>query len=433
MAANSGTTISGTAGAAVTPAPSVIVRDQNGSPFAGATITFAVSSGGGSVSATSAVTDASGVASVNWTLGTTAGSNVLTATSGNLSVTFTATGAAGPAAVMVISSGNNQVGAAAGVLPISPAVSVQDANGNAKSGAAVIFTVGVGGGSITGGNAITNGQGIATVGSWTLGATAGPNTLVATTPGVLPVTFSATATFDKCSQRVTHVLGTTTQGLLESDDCQFIDGTFSDGTFIDFYSTTLSEANAYFFRQASTAFDSYVLLKLSDGTIVAENNDERVGNTDASIKAILPAGNYILGANSFVAGATGPYTLSSSIAPSNNGNCELVFVVKNITTSQAIEATDCPFPVNPPVFADGYFILLKPGQSVTVQMSSSVVDSFLQIVRNSDRVTVAQNDNRDATTKDAQLTFTATVLDYYAIFARTAVTGQTGAYILTIQ
>jgi hypothetical protein len=329
---------------------------------------------------------------------------------------------------MIVSAGNNQVAMAGTAVPVAPAVSVQDANGNPKAGAVVTFAVGSGGGSITGGTPTSNAAGLAAVGSWTLGPSAGTNTLVATTPGVAPVTFTAIATSAKCSANATHVIGTSTQGALETDDCQFF-----DGSFIDFYSSTITQANAYYFTQTSSAFNSYVLLGLADGTIVAENNDQVDGSPDARIKAILPAGNYILAANSVNPGATGAYTLSSSIAPSNNGNCELVFVVKNITTSQAIEATDCPIQVNPPVYADGYFILLKAGQSVTVQMSSSAVDSYIQIVRNGGGAVVAENDNRDATTKDAQVTFTATTTDYYAIFTRTAVPGQTGAYTLSIQ
>jgi hypothetical protein len=60
----------------------------------------------------------------------------------------------------------------------------------------VTFAVASGGGSITGGSTTTNASGIATVGSWTLGTTAGPNTLTATATGLSgsPVTFTATGT-----------------------------------------------------------------------------------------------------------------------------------------------------------------------------------------------------------------------------------------------
>jgi hypothetical protein len=132
LAANSSQTITGVAGAVVTPAPSVIVRDQNGSPMAGASVTFAVASGGGSVSGASVVTDASGVATVGgWTLGPVAGANVLNATSGTLgAVAFTATSTAGAAASLTRSAGDNQSVVAGTAVPIRPAVLVKDANGN---------------------------------------------------------------------------------------------------------------------------------------------------------------------------------------------------------------------------------------------------------------------------------------------------------------
>lgn len=76
-----------------------------------------------------------------------------------------------------------------------PAVRVVDATtGDAKSGIPVTFAVASGGGSITGASQTTDLNGVATVGSWTLGPTPGMNTLTASAPVQQgsPVTFSAT-------------------------------------------------------------------------------------------------------------------------------------------------------------------------------------------------------------------------------------------------
>jgi len=112
-----------------------------------------------------------------------------------------------------------------------------------------------------------------------------------------------------------------------------------------------------------------------------------------------------------------------------------VFVVKNVATTQNIEEADCLRSTSPapPIYADGYFIFLRAGQSITVTMASTAVDAFLELVRLDDGARVASNDNRDATTKDAQMTYTATTTTYFSIFARTAIGSQTGAYTLTIQ
>ena len=78
--------------------PAVKVADQYGNAVANVTVTFAVASGGGSITGGSATTGADGVATVgNWTLGPNQGANTLTATITGAGVTgnpatFTATG-----------------------------------------------------------------------------------------------------------------------------------------------------------------------------------------------------------------------------------------------------------------------------------------------------------------------------------------------------
>ena len=199
VVANGGNNQTAMAGRPVTTAPSVKVTDANGNPVSGFTVTFAVTGGGGSVTGGSAVTNANGIATVgSWVMGTATGPNTLAATAGSLQgspVTFTATAViAAPAAIAIV-AGDGQSAAAGGAVPTAPAVKVSDAFGNAVSGFVVTFTVASGGGSISGAAATTNSSGVATVGSWTLGPTAGPNTLTATGPGLTPssVTFSATA------------------------------------------------------------------------------------------------------------------------------------------------------------------------------------------------------------------------------------------------
>ncbi|HEX6575233.1 MAG TPA: invasin domain 3-containing protein [Gemmatimonadaceae bacterium] len=186
------------AGADVATAPSVRVTDVNGNIVAGASVTFTVTGGGGSVTNATVASNASGIATVgSWKLGTVAGTNTLTASSGSLPpVTFTATGTPGPAASIAINAGNNQNATSGTAVAVAPSVKVTDANGNAVAGATVTFAAATGGGSITGGTATSDANGIATVGSWTLGSAAGPNTLTATLNGVTgqSVTFNATGT-----------------------------------------------------------------------------------------------------------------------------------------------------------------------------------------------------------------------------------------------
>jgi len=76
-----------------------------------------------------------------------------------------------------------------------PSVIVTDGS-TPLSGISVTFVVESGSGSVTGGTVTTGSDGIATVGSWTLGTTAGTNTLTVTNISLTgsPVTFTATGT-----------------------------------------------------------------------------------------------------------------------------------------------------------------------------------------------------------------------------------------------
>ncbi|HEX2188613.1 MAG TPA: Ig-like domain-containing protein, partial [Longimicrobiaceae bacterium] len=193
MAVQAGDGLTATAGSAVATAPAVRITDASGNPVGGVGVTFAVASGGGSVTGPTATTDASGVAAVgSWTLGTTAGANTLTATAGALSTTFSATGTAGAAANIAKTAGDGLSAAVGTSIDTAPAVTVTDQYGNPIAGVSVTFAAS-GDGSVTGSPATTNASGVATVGSWTLATTAGANTLTATA-GALSTTFSATGT-----------------------------------------------------------------------------------------------------------------------------------------------------------------------------------------------------------------------------------------------
>ncbi len=136
IAINAGNNESATVGTAVSTAPSVIVKDQFGNPVASVSVTFEIATGGGSLTGGSATTNTSGIATVgSWTLGTIAGSNTLTATSGSLTgspVTFSATGTAGTAATIAINDGNNQSTTVGTAVSTAPSVIVKDQFGNSS-------------------------------------------------------------------------------------------------------------------------------------------------------------------------------------------------------------------------------------------------------------------------------------------------------------
>jgi hypothetical protein len=184
-------------GTAVAVPPSVKVVDDHGNGVGGIPVTWTIGSGGGTTSAPTTNTDENGIATAGtWTLGKTAGKNIMVASSPGIeqTVSFTATGMPGAAAAIVIETGDRQTTAAKTITPISPTVRVVDADDNPVSGVLVTFSVTAGGGTVVGSRPRTDFNGQAAVGSWTLGPAAGINTLTATAEGVPPRVFTATAT-----------------------------------------------------------------------------------------------------------------------------------------------------------------------------------------------------------------------------------------------
>lgn len=173
------------------------VTDGSGNGVPGTVVTFLVKSGGGSLSATSAKTDNSGIATTTLTLGTVSGTNTVTAASGNLAgspVVYTLTGLPGPAATLLLAGGSPQNGTAGQPLPAPLTVKAVDAYGNAVSGVAVTFTVTSGGGQLTARNVTTDAAGLASS-SLTLGPGDGTQTATAAAQGLSgsPINFTAAA------------------------------------------------------------------------------------------------------------------------------------------------------------------------------------------------------------------------------------------------
>ncbi len=180
MTKDAGDAQTAAAGAAVAVPPSVLVKDAAGNPVAGVPVTFAVASGAGTVTAPSTTTTASGVATVgSWTLGNVAGTNTLTATSGSLNVTFTATGIAGAFAKLAYVVATPATAASGAALSPQPQLQLQDALGNsvATAGVTITATLASGTGSLAGASATTVPGGIATFAGLSISGASGNYTL----------------------------------------------------------------------------------------------------------------------------------------------------------------------------------------------------------------------------------------------------------------
>jgi hypothetical protein len=159
--------------------------DADGKTLSGRTVTWSTSNAG-----VLKIDASTGVATA-----VAPGSAVVTVSCSKMSATASVTVTPGAPAKIRMGEGDQQSAPAGTKLPISPSVVVTDFDDFAVAGAHVTFTVASGGGSITGGDAVTDANGVARVASWTLGTSSVNNSLAATLNGAdgNPVVFSATA------------------------------------------------------------------------------------------------------------------------------------------------------------------------------------------------------------------------------------------------
>ena len=168
----------------------VKVTDASGNPVEGVGVSFAPSAASGSVSVAQATTDANGMASVTWTLGTLAGTDSMSVTAGALTpIALVATAMPDVPTALAIVAGNNQNAPIDSTLSVTLEVKATDQYGNVVPNAAVQWSDDAGG-SLSAPISVTDANGIAQV-QYTLGPNPGPEDVVATLMvGATPVTTS---------------------------------------------------------------------------------------------------------------------------------------------------------------------------------------------------------------------------------------------------
>jgi len=193
LSITTGNNQTGTVGSTLATPLSVKVVDQNGNAISGATVTWTVGTGGGTLGGTTSTTDANGIATMTWKLPNAAGSYTVRASIANgESLTFTAT-ATPPvtATALTLVSGNNQ-SVAHGTVTQAFVVKAVDASGNPLSGVTVTWAT-TGGGTLSATSTTTNAQGQAQV-TLTTSTTAGAFTVTASSGTLTPVVFNGTGT-----------------------------------------------------------------------------------------------------------------------------------------------------------------------------------------------------------------------------------------------
>jgi len=431
ISAPGGTSLTGTVGQALPI--QVVVTGSNGKAYAGGTVAFTVTAGGGSVSPAQANTGQTGAASTTWTLGTTAGTQGLSASIQGASVQFTATVQAGsPASIEAVSTfpGQFPPGQA---LPQPATFSVRDQYNNGVGGVSVTFQAS-GGGSANPAQGTTGSDGRVST-TWTLGPLNGTQTLSASIAGVNPATVSVEA-FDPCSDFKSYSVGQTANGTLTSASCEI---EFAGQVrFSDLYTFNIGATGAYRFNIQSD-FDDPLLLLLAPGAVAGRIE---IGNS-LEVKALLDNGGSTKQYYSYIAGGpggVGDYQFSSQGISSAMIGCENWVSTRNVNTNQQLDGNDCYW--EGPYYTDLIEVWLDEGETVTIDMTSPntlLLDPYLELLTydaGTDLYTVVQEDDDSGGNLNARIQRTVTTANggagFYFIGPTTAFAGETGNYTLTI-
>ncbi|HEX8431717.1 MAG TPA: FG-GAP-like repeat-containing protein [Longimicrobium sp.] len=318
-------------------------------------------------------------------------------------------------ATITKTAGDGQSGQPGSTLPIRPRIRVTDAFGNPVQ-TQVTFSATT---TSPMWRTYTGGTGEAEAGAWKLGTTPGEEQLTATA-GNVTATFTATV-LDRCAQSAPYTLGAVVEGYLDPADC-------AAGSFrFDFYSVSLPSQQSFGIYLTARSFEPKGYLYDANGTVVAETAGQSYNSS--YLHAIFPAGSYRIGVSSTVPYANARYQLSSP-ARAEVTSCYPAWVMHGVSTTQTLQTTDCA--VTGSRYGDEFRIRLRAFQAVTVVQSSNTVDAYLEIVRESDGVVVASNDNAIPPT-DARITYTPETAGTYRIRATSRYAAQTGAYTLRVE
>jgi adhesin/invasin len=170
----------------------VEVHDAGGNAVPSVAVTWVIGVGGGSVTPTTSVTDASGRANAAWTLGASPGANTVSAVVSGIGVAeFSATATAGAPARLQIQT-QPSVAAVSGVpFDQQPVIQLLDAQGNEarQAGVAVQVAIASGGGTLSGApSVVTDANGRAAFSGLALTGSAGTRTLRFSATGFASVT-----------------------------------------------------------------------------------------------------------------------------------------------------------------------------------------------------------------------------------------------------
>jgi hypothetical protein len=351
-------------------------------------------------------------------------------------------GPTGPKAASVTGiAGDSQVAPTGVALDFPLTMTLLGSNGQPVQGVSVTWSaVPANGALFSPQPSVSDVNGVVTT-NVTMGSVEDTIVINATVPGVAqPVVFHELAV-NPCAFARVHTLGQTVNGALTTIDCKL-------GTqfkyYYDFYALSLASQTGVTINMSAN-YDTWIDFYRDIGAQLEylgyHDDIAPPANLNSRFQAILPAGVYIIGANTADTLVTGPYTLTSAVRPQTITSCQELWVTRGVVINDNISSTDCADTTGVGSYGDSVKMIVVPGSVLKIAARSSAVNPRLALGQVIFRAgpdslaLLAFNDDSAAGNQNAYIAYSVPAgnqLLQLVIFAGTTGTGQTGAYTLDI-
>jgi len=336
----------------------------------------------------------------------------------------------GPSATSVTGiAGDGQAAITGEQLAFPLSFIVLGSSGQPVQGVTVSWTVTpAGGATFAPVNSTTDAQGTAAT-TVTLGAVVGDLVILGNVPGLQPVVFHAQAV-SACTYIAPYTLGAAVNGTLATTDCN------RSGFLYDYYQLDLpSGQHSLRIGMASSVIDAWVDLFRSGNLQDPIGFDDDIQSgviTDSQLDIILTGGSYVIGANSFDPGEVGPYTMSAATRPATFTGCQLVWLVRGVTVTDAIAPDDCVETTVGTDYFDPVALFAEGGTVLSIAQRSTAFNTKLEVYTGAGVLQVENDDSLPGSNTNSFVSFTVPATGPYVVLIGSSGLGETGAYTIEV-
>jgi hypothetical protein len=230
----------------------------------------------------------------------------------------------------------------------------------------------------------------------------------------------------------------TDSGIATSSDQQFTgdlaagDNTFTSGEYFDTYTFAGRPGQRLTIDLTSTEIDTYLILNSPNGE--TEHNDAVGESSDAQIVTELSElGTYELIATSYGPAETGAYNLTITeaelISGQANSNRDMIGITIGDTIEGGLQIGDSLS--SNERYEDSYVFEAEAGDTVSIEMLSSPVDTFLRLITPSNEE--IENDDYNDSRDQSLIELTLQESGRYRIIATSYSSSETGPYELSLR